>query len=372
MRFIKVLIVLSTKIYISALNKSLKLNKLMEGILKKLIEKQNLTQKESESCVEYLTSGNCTNTQVAAVLTALKMKGETAEEILGFVTFMRENSLKIPLKLKIVDNCGTGGDQSNTFNVSTASMFVAAGAGCLVAKHGNRASSSKCGSADILEKLGVKIDLPANQVKESIEKIGLGFVFAPAFHPIIKNIAQVRKELGIKTIFNIAGPLTNPASPKNQLIGVYEKSLIEKMMRVLAKTGSGHAIIAYGSGLDEVCLHAETTIGELKDGVMSNYNIKPEDFGIKRAKKEAIVVKSTQENMKLIKDVLKGTKGPARNIVLLNAGATIYVADNADSIKEGIEMAAVSIDSGKAEKKLELLKNFSEQYGHFEKDSKAS
>lgn len=331
----------------------------IKTILKKVINYQNLTKNEAEFAINQITEDKLTNAQIACLTTALKMKGETVEEITAFAKVMRKKSLKIRPNVELlIDTCGTGGDASNTFNISTTASFVVAGAGIPVAKHGNRSVSSKCGSADVLEYLGINLNLPSKKIEEIIEKISIGFLFAPSFHPSMRHVKDVRKEIGIRTIFNILGPLTNPANSKVQLIGVFDPNLTETLAHVLKNLGLKSALVVHGSGLDEITTTGKTKTSELSNGKIKTYYIKPENFGFKQNKLNEIQTKTIQENANSLLDVLKGNNGAKRNIVLMNAGAAIYIAGKASSIKEGIGISKESIDSGKALEKLYLLRDF--------------
>ncbi|XRO76266.1 anthranilate phosphoribosyltransferase [Methanocaldococcus sp. 10A] len=327
--------------------------------LKKVIEFKDLNEKEAEAVMKEIMSGNAKPTQIAAILTALRMKGESIEEITSFAKIMREFSLKIyPDVPKLLDTCGTGGDNLNTFNISTATAFVVS-TYVPVAKHGNKAVSSKSGSADVLEALGVNLNVPIERVKESIEKIGIGFLFAPNFHPAMKYATPVRRELGIRTVFNILGPLTNPANANYQLMGVYDEKLTEKLAYVLKNLGLKGALVVHGSGMDEITTIGKTKISELKNGEIKTYYIEPEDFGIKKAKLEDIRGGDAEENAKIIRAIFEGKEvGAKRDIVVLNAAYALYIAEEAKNVEEGIKLAEKSIDSGKALKKLEELIEF--------------
>lgn len=328
------------------------------AVLKKLLEKQHLQKEEAEFALQEIMQGRVNSTQTAAFLTALKMKGETAEEIAAFAKIMRENAVTIAPKVNnLIDTAGTGGDGSSTFNISTCAAFVAAGAGASVAKHGNRAASSKSGSADVLEQLGVDINIDSKTAQKQLETIGITFLFAPFYHPAMKFVAPVRKELGFKTVFNILGPLTNPANAKRQLIGVYDKSLLKKMAEVLELLGTEKALVV-SSNIDEISISSDTEIYEVCGGSITNYKIAPEDFGFKRAALEAIRVEDKIKSAEKMLNALKGKDGVARDVVLLNAGAAIYASGIAGSIGEGISLAERSIDSGKTMEKLELLRDF--------------
>lgn len=339
---------------------------MIEDALNKLVEKQNLTFDEARQVNEEIMSGNTTPVKMAAFLTTLRMKGETADEVAGMATVMREKMTKLNIKDNIiVDTCGTGGDKKHTFNISTLTAFVVAGAGYTVAKHGNKSVSSQCGSADILECLGVKIDLAPNLVEKCINEIGIGFMFAPLFHPAMKNVMPVRKELGIRTVFNILGPLCNPAGANVQLLGVYSPELSGLMAEVLNKLGTKNSMVVHGNGLDEISVTDDTEITEISDGKIKKYKFNPEKYGVKKSKLELIQTQNKDGNVALFLDVLNGKKSPARDAVLLNAGATIYLAAKAKQqadirdIKDGISVAESVIDSGKALEKLNLLKKVS-------------
>ncbi len=327
----------------------------IKEILNRIVEKGNLTFAETQQLFKKIMEKELSEIQTAAILTALRTKGENSEEIAGAASVMKEKSLKVPLKEeikdRIVDTCGTGGDLKGTFNVSTTVALVVAACGVPVAKHGNRSVSSKCGSADILEALGVKIDLPPEKVAKCIEETNFGFMFAPVFHPAMANVAKVRKELGIRTIFNVLGPLTNPAGAKRQLLGVFSENLTEKLAQVLKLLGTEKAFIVHGKdGMDEITICNETKITELSDGKIKSYYVKPEDFGLKRANIEEIKAAETlEENKEIVENILKGKeRGAKRDIVLLNAAFALLSADAVKSVNEGIEKALNAIESGKA------------------------
>lgn len=331
----------------------------IKPILNKVVNCNNLTKEEAEFAINKITDGKLTDAQIACLLTALKMKGETIEEITAFANVMRKKTFKIKPRVKmLVDTCGTGGDFSNTFNISTTAAFVIAGAGIAVAKHGNRSVSSKCGSADVLEYLGINLNSTPKKIEKIIEKIGIGFLFAPSFHPSIKYVKNVRQDIGIRTIFNILGPLTNPANAEVQLIGVFDPNLTETLACVLKILRLKSALVVHGYGLDEITTTGKTKISELSRDRIKTYYIKPTNFGLEQAKIDEIQTKTIQENANSLLGVLKGNNGAKRNVVLLNAGATIYISGNVSSIKEGIERAKESIDSGKALEKLYLLRDF--------------
>ena len=334
---------------------------MIQQAISKLIEKQDLTITEAESVMNQIMSGKATDAQIAGFLIALRLKGETIDEIAACAKVMREKASRIKPKKQnqLIDVVGTGGDKSGTFNISTASSFVVAGAGIPVAKHGNKGVSSKSGSADVLTSLGININLDPKKVEKCIDEVGIGYMFAPNFHGAMKYAIGPRKELGVRTIFNILGPLTNPAEAPYELMGVFEESLVEPLAEVLGKLGTKHALVVHGNGLDEITIEAPTKVAEYQDGHVEHYQIKPTDFGIKLASIKEILGSTPDENAKITIDILKGKeKGPKRNIVLLNAGAAIYTADKAESIQDGIDMAKNSIDSGKALEKLNKLKDW--------------
>jgi len=330
---------------------------MIRNAIAKLVQKQDLTFEESYFAMRQIMNGEADHAQIAGFLVGLRMKGETSHEIAGCAKAMIEKSLRIDFEDdNLIDTCGTGGDEVGTFNISTASAIVASAVGVKVAKHGNRAVSSKCGSADVLRELGVKIELTPEQAKICLEEIGLAFIFAPLYHTSMKYAGPVRQSLGIRTIFNILGPLTNPAGAKRQLLGVFAENLTEKIANVLKELGSKHALVVHGAGgIDEISISGHTKISELKNGEIKTYEISPEDFGLKRWDINLLLGGDAKTNAGIIKRLLEGEKGPQRDVVLLNSGAAIYVSGVADSISEGIEMAKETIDSGKAKKKLEDL-----------------
>jgi anthranilate synthase/phosphoribosyltransferase len=330
-----------------------------KNLLEKVVSKKDLDTKEAEQVMNMIMSNELTNAQIASLLTSLRIKGESVDEIVGFAKIMRHKSEKIDLDSHIlVDTCGTGGDSKNTFNISTASAFVVAGSGVMVAKHGNKAVSSKSGSADVLEKLGVNINIPLSRVEECIKKIGIGFMFAPLWHKSMKYVASTRREMGIRTIFNLLGPLSNPANTKYQVIGVYDASLTEKIAKALHKLGSKHVfVVASSDGLDEITLTGKTKISELVNGKVKTYYLDPKKYGLKYCSMKDLQVVNINESAKIIEDVLNGIKGPARDITILNASAVLVASGKAKNFEQGIILAQGSIDSGKALKKLrELIK----------------
>jgi anthranilate phosphoribosyltransferase len=330
----------------------------------KVIEKRDLTEAEMVSTFEEIMSGGASPAQIGSFITALRMKGETVEEITGAAKVMREKALHIKTKSKAaVDTCGTGGDESGTFNISTTAAFVAAGAGLTVAKHGNKSVSSKSGSADVLKTLGVNIEAEVSHVEKCLDEIGIGFLFAPLLHSAMKFAIGPRREIGIRTIFNILGPLTNPAGARSQVLGVYDHRLTEPLARVLCNLGSTHVFVVHGAdGLDEITLTGKTYISELKGGEIKNYEIVPEDFGIKRCKKEELLGGDSEINARITLDILSGRKGPQRDITLLNAAAAITAGGKARDLKDGMAAAAESIDSGMAMKKLDDLRRLTNEY----------
>ncbi len=336
---------------------------MVKEYIKKVTEFKDLSPQEVRDLFYILMEGKATDAQIGAVLIGLKMKGETEEEISAAASVMREKAVKVPVKdrSKLVDTCGTGGDKVNTFNVSTITAFVVAGAGAKVAKHGNRSVSSKCGSADIMESLGIKIDMTPQQVAYAIENIGLGFLFAPVYHPAMKNVIKQRKEIGVRTIFNILGPLSNPADAKFQLMGVYDKNLVEPLTKVLMLLGIERAFVVHGlEGLDEVSITGETLVGELNEQDISIYRVKPEDFGLQRATLKDIEGGELEYNRKIALDILEGKDRSARaDFVILNSAFALKAAGVVSSIEEGIQKARESIYSGKAYSVLEKLREYS-------------
>ncbi|MBN2030392.1 anthranilate phosphoribosyltransferase [bacterium] len=322
------------------------------------ITSKNLKQAEAYHIADEIMSGHATDAQIAALLVALRSKGETIDEITGFAKAMREKATSIHCHADcVVDTCGTGGDRAGTFNISTLSAFVAAGAGCQVAKHGNRSVSSRCGSADLLKELGINIEIAPEAIVRCIDEVGIGFLFAPLLHKAMKYAIGPRREIGIRTIFNILGPLTNPAGARRQLLGVFDGDLTEPLAHVLMKLGSEHVLVVHGEdGLDEISLTKKTKVSELRQGEIRNYFLEPEQFHFSRIQPEEIRGGDPAENARIGLDVLKGVRGAPSNMVLLNAGAAIYVSGLAQSIEEGIERSRESIDSGKALEKLEALK----------------
>ncbi|NPA16198.1 MAG: anthranilate phosphoribosyltransferase [Aquificae bacterium] len=336
---------------------------MIKQLIKKITSGENLTREETQELFTVLMRGEATDAQIGAVLVGLKMKGETVDEISAAASVMKREAVTVPVKdkSKLVDTCGTGGDKVNTFNVSTITAFVVAGAGAKVAKHGNRSVSSKCGSADIMEAIGVNIEMPPEKAAQAIEEIGLAFLFAPIYHPAMKNVIRQRREIGVRTIFNLLGPLSNPAGANYQLMGVYDSQLVEPMARVLSSLGIERAYVVHGmEGLDEVSITSETLVGELNGNELEIYRVTPEEFGLKRASLEDIKGGDLSYNLEIAEKILEGKDySPKTDFVALNAAFALKVAGLADSIKEGIELAKETIYSKKAYGVLEKLRQFS-------------
>lgn len=330
-----------------------------EAIIK-LTNKENLSYEEAKAVMNEIMSGEASDVQKSAYLTALTMKGETIDEITGSAEEMRNHAVQLSHEGDVLEIVGTGGDKSDSFNISTTSSLVIASAGVPVAKHGNRAASSKSGAADVLESLGVNITISPRKSAELLQNIGICFLFAQSYHTAMKYVGPIRKELGIRTIFNILGPLANPANANLQVMGVYDESLVEPLAKVLSNLGVKRALVVYGQDrLDEISASAETSVCEVKDGTFKSYMISPEQFGLTRCKKEELTGGTPDENAAITKAVLAGEQGARRTAVVLNAGAGLYVAGKADSIEAGVRLAEELIDSGKAEKKLEEFVKYS-------------
>ena len=333
--------------------------------LTRIIEHREIFHDEMLSLMRQIMRGELSPVLMAAIITGLRVKKETIGEITAAAQVMREFAIRVEVgdDQHLVDTCGTGGDAAHTFNISTTAAFVAAAAGARVAKHGGRSVSSKSGSADVLEALGVNLNQTPREIADDIREIGLGFMFAPNFHSAMKHAAPVRRELGVRTLFNILGPLTNPAGAKNQLLGVFHPDLVGILTRVLQRLGSRHVMVVHGrngeSGLDEITIAGETHIGELRHGEVKEYTIKPEDFGMKTAAIETIQVQDSTQSRKLLMSVLDNEPGPAFDVVLLNAAAAIYVAGMAASLEQGVKKARVAIENGAAREKLRELIEFS-------------
>lgn len=334
----------------------------MKAYIKKLEEGRDLSSEEAEAAVGKLLS-TAEDEEIGDFLLALKAKGEKPEEIAGFVRGMKKaaNIIRPRTPFRLVDTCGTGGDGLNTINVSTAAAIVTAAAGVPVAKHGNRAATSMSGSSDVLEALGIRIDLSPEQVRKTIEKIGIGFMFAPVFHPAMKRVAGVRKKLGVRTVFNILGPLTNPAGAKGQVVGVFDKSLCEPIAYALAELGTEHALVVHGDGMDEITNTGETYVAELKNGQVSTYTLTPESLGMLRANHEDIKGGTPEENARDLLCIFKGQKGPKRDLIILNAAAALYVSGIVGSIRQAIPIAEDAIDSGKVMVKFNQFRTFTSE-----------
>jgi len=317
--------------------------------LQKIVEGRDLTQEEAESLMGEIFN-SATDAQIGSLLIALRIKGESVSEIAGFARRMRQSAIHIHPRVKgtLVDTCGTGGDASNTINVSTAAAIVSAACGVSVAKHGNYAISSKCGSANVLSELGVNISSSPQAVSDMIERLGIGFMLAPAFHPAMKRVGPLRREIGMRTVFNILGPLTNPAGAGAQVMGVYDPRLCEKLASVLKVLGAERALVVHGNGMDEIANTGETQVAELKDGEVTSYRLKPEDLGYPRAEPRDIAGGTPEENARKLAAVMKGERSAARDIVAMNSGAAVYVSGRAASLMEGASMAEEALDSGRA------------------------
>ena len=332
--------------------------------LHRIITHQEIMHDEMMSLMRQMMQGEISPVLMAAIITGLRVKKETIGEIAAAAQVMREFATKVDLhdRSHLVDTCGTGGDYAHTFNISTAAAFVAAAAGARVAKHGGRSVSSKSGSADVLEALGINLNQTPQQVAQSISEIGVGFMFAPNYHAAMKHAAPVRRELGVKTLFNILGPLTNPANAKRQVLGVFNDELVKTLAHVLQRLGSQHVLIVNGKdGLDEITITGETHVGELKNGQVKTYTIKPEDFNLKTSPIGTIQVTDAEHAKKMLLSVLENVAGPARDIVLLNAGAAIYTAGIANTLEQGITIARQVIENGAALKKLHQLAEFTQK-----------
>jgi anthranilate phosphoribosyltransferase len=333
---------------------------MIKEAIAKVVTKGSLTEAEAESVMREIMQGEATDAQIASYITALRMKGETVDEITGSARVMREKAVPIRLDAKYqVDTCGTGGDMAHTFNISTTVAFVVAGAGVTVAKHGNRSVSSKSGSADVLQALGVNIEIPSHRVEACMQEVGIAFLFAPLMHQAMKYAIGPRREIGIRTLFNILGPLTNPAKVTSQIMGVYAAELTMPLAQALGNLGAQHAFVVHGmDGLDEITITGKTRVSEFKDGKVKDYVIHPSDFGVTLGKVEDLRGGDAKENAAITLDILKGQKGPRRDIVLMNSAAGFVASGMTPDFKEGIKLAAESIDSGAALRKVEQLKAF--------------
>jgi anthranilate phosphoribosyltransferase len=329
----------------------------IQAAIKAVIARQNLSGDEMRSVMQQIMTGECTPSQIGGFLVGLRMKGETVDEMSAAARVMRELATRVEISGDhLVDTAGTGGDSSGSFNISTASALVAAAAGARVAKHGNRSMTSNSGSADVLETAGVKLDITPEQVRDCVEQVGVGFMFAPAHHGAMKHAIGARKEMAVRTIFNVLGPLTNPAGAPNQVIGVFDGDLLEPMASVLKQLGSNHVMVVHAEdGMDEISISAPTHVAELKQGEVSIYTVTPSDFGMESASLDELRVDSAEQSLAMIRAVLADSPGPARDIVCLNSGAAIYVSGCADSLAAGVEAARAAISNGKAAAVLQNL-----------------
>lgn len=327
---------------------------MVNQILNDLSGGKTLSREQARTVMSEIMDGQWTPAQIAGLLMALKMKGETVEEITGFVQAMREKATSIRAPQDAVDTCGTGGDGTHSFNISTAAAIVAAAAGVKIAKHGNRSVSSKCGSADVLQQLGVKIDLQPQQAEACLAETGIVFLFAPIYHASMKHAVTPRREMGIKTVFNILGPMSNPANTKRQVVGAYNLSVAQKIVEVLRESGSEHVLVVHSDdGMDEISLSAPTTVFELKDGEVDSYKVSPQDFGLKTQPKESVVGGDSETNALMLRRIFSGVKSAHTDVTVLNAAAAIYVAGRTSSLREGVEVAREVIASGQAAQKLQ-------------------
>jgi anthranilate phosphoribosyltransferase len=340
--------------------------------LRTLVDRRDLTRIEAAAAMEAIMSGGATSAQIAAFLTALRMKGETVEELIGFAQVMRQKAAKIRTRGEevaaltgtdremLIDTCGTGGDATGTFNVSTATAFVVAGAGLRVAKHGNRSVSSMCGSADVVETLGISLELTPAQVGRCVDEVGIGFLYAPLLHAAMKHVMPARREMGIRTVFNMLGPLTNPASANAQVIGVYAAHLTEPLARVLAELGTVRAFVVHGAdSLDEISNTGDSRVSEVREGMVTTFTVRPEDFGMPRASIEDLRGGDREQNAQIIRGILDGEPGPRRDIVLMNAAAALVAGGKGRDLKDGVALATHSIDTHAARAKLDDLIGFS-------------
>lgn len=330
-----------------------------------IIQRQNLSESQMSDMMNIVLTGKATEAQIGAMMAALATKGETFEELAGAAKAMRQNARRIQaVGTPVVDTCGTGGDRAQTFNISTTTAFVVAGCGVIVAKHGNRSVSSKCGSADVLEALGVKLTTPPEVVEEAIGEVGIGFMFAPLYHSAMKYAVKPRQELGVRSIFNMLGPLTNPASAGCQLLGVFAPQLTEMFAQALKLLGGQSAMVVHGhDGLDEISVCAPTRVSELKDGLIRTYDIDPEQYFGRLAGQDEMTGGDPQKNAAITRDILAGSPGAKRDVVLINAGAALQAAGKAENLKDGIQMAAAAIDGGQAAARLDALIAYTQENG---------
>jgi len=336
--------------------------------LRALVDRRDLSRIEAAAAMDAIMSGAATNAQIAAFLTALRMKGETVEELVGFAQVMRQKVLRIRTRADevaaltgtdremLIDTCGTGGDASGTFNISTATAFVVAGTGLKVAKHGNRSASTLCGSADVVETLGVSLELTPQQIARCVNEVGIGFMYAPLLHTAMKHVMPARREIAIRTVFNLLGPLTNPAGANAQVIGVAAAALTEPLARVLAELGTSRAFVVHGAdGLDEISNTGESRVSEVREGLVRTFSVRPEDFGLPRATIKDLQGGDREQNAQIIRLLLEGEPGPRRDIVLMNAAAALVAGGRARDLKDGVALAARSVDGGEARRKLDAL-----------------
>ena len=333
------------------------------GFLRSLVAGERLSVGQAEAAMEAIMAGEATQAQIAAMLVALRMRGEHAHEIAGFARAMRRHAVKVPVSSPhVVDIVGTGGDAAETFNISTAAAFVAAGAGAVIAKHGNRCVTSRCGSADVLEELGISLTLSPEAVGRCIDEIGIGFMFAPAMHPAMRHAAPVRRELGLRTVFNLLGPLTNPADARRQVLGVFAREWVRPLAEAMVELGIEHAMVVHGlDGLDELSTLGPTAVAEVHGGEIAEYTVLPEEVGLTRASVEDLAGGDATACAATLRALLQGEVGPRRDIVLLNAAAALYVAGLAPDLNSGIVLAGRSIDSGAAARKLSALRDLSQE-----------
>ena len=329
---------------------------MIQDAIQAVVEGQNLSVEQAAAAMDEIMSGEATPSQFGAFVTALRMKGETVDEIVGMARVMRDKSMRVEANGRVVDTCGTGGDNSGSFNISTTAAFVVAGAGEKVAKHGNRSMSGSTGSADVLEALGVKIDLTPESVARCIEEVGFGFMFAQGFHPSMRFAAGPRREIGIRTVFNILGPLTNPANASRQLIGAADSSIAERMAHVLGQLGSEKALVVHGSdGMDELTITGPSTVWQLENGQVSTYEVTPGELGLTLSDADSIRVEGPEDSARIARSVLAGDPGAHRDVVLMNAAAALVAAGRSDTLAAGVELATDSIDTGEAQSRLNAL-----------------
>ena len=329
----------------------------VRAVLPKLVDGARLSAAEARSAFEAIMDGRVAPARLAAFLVALRMRGETVSEIAEFARVMRERATRVRCDAPVIlDTCGTGGDGAGTFNISTLAAFVVAACGVVVAKHGNRSVSSRCGSADLLQGLGIRVEVPVATVERCLKEVGLGFLFAPALHGAMRHAAPVRRDLGVRTVFNLLGPLTNPAGARHHLVGVYDPARLASLAEVLRELGSERAMVVHGAGLDEITLHAETQVAELRDGRVALRDLAPEDAGLGRARLEDLRGGDLERNVAIARAVLEGEGGPRRDVVLLNAAAALWVAGKAGDLREGVSLAAGAIDSGGASRLVDRLR----------------